>query len=514
MNLLPRPTLRLALCSGATVLVATLAACALGGGDAIEVTQGLVIRDAIIVNTRDGSLQPGRTLIIDAGKIQRIVANSTRVHTHGSAQVVQAQGQYVVPGYLDMHTHALTMPSQGPGPWPLFLANGVTGIREMGGNPALIARARQMNADSAAGKIDAPEILQVPGDIFFGAVNTPALARERVQQQKAQGASFIKITNANRDTALAMLAEAKAQGLGVAGHLVIALTAQESAQAGWRTVEHLGAGMGILLDCAAEAGAIRQAIAGGQGARPPFPPTFILSPMLYRAADAPLYQRVLGSYDETKCLGAAQAFASAGTWQVPTLLRLRTMLVSDDMRYRGDPNLAYVDKTSRALWEQLAQQYSTQVPAAAAHTFRQFFAAEQRLLMLLKAQGNKLLAGSDLGGIWIIPGFSLHQEFAELAAAGLSPLEVLQATTLNGAEFLGQTASMGTVDEGKHADLVLLEANPLSDVSHLARINGVVLKGRYFAKPALEQMKGRVAQAHRDQPLRHFSAVLDPHHVH
>ena len=114
----------------------------------------------------------------------------------------------------------------------------------------------------------------------------------------------------------------------------------------------------------------------------------------------------------------------------------------------------------------------------------------------------------------MIPGVSLHQEFAELAAAGLTPLEVLQSTTLNGAEFLGKLASMGTIEAGKHADLVLLEANPISSVANLSKISAVVLKGKFLPKEALEKLKSDTALSLSNQPLKNLSAALDPNHRH
>ena len=125
-----------------------------------------------------------------------------------------------------------------------------------------------------------------------------------------------------------------------------------------------------------------------------------------------------------------------------------------------------------------------------------------------------MLAGSDLGGIWVVPGFSLHQEFRELAAGGLNPLQVLQATTLNGARFLGRQTAMGRVAEGHNADLVLLDANPLQDVAHLSRIHAVFLKGRHLDRAALDRMLGDVAEALERQPTRAASHALDPNHIH
>ena len=501
----------------AALTSATLASCASSGsgsgGESLEVTKGVVIQNATIVNTRDGSLLPRMSIVIDGGKIQKITAIRS-IRTSGSALSIDASGKFVVPGFLDMHTHAMAAVDQQPSHWPLMIANGITGIREMGGSEALIKRAQQLNADAAAGRIDAPEVLQIPGDIFVGRIFAPALAAMQVQQQKAMGAGFVKIAGSSREVTQAILAEARNQGLGVAGHLVPGVSAVESSNAGWRAVEHLGSGMGILLDCAGDEASIRQSVLRGEGAKPPFPPTFILTPMLYRALDAPFYQRIMDGYVDSKCQAVAKVFAGNETWQVPTLIRVRTMVFSDDPLYRADPNLMYVDKTSRALWEKLGQEYSTNVSPAAAATFRQYYGAQQKLLKLLKRSGVKMLAGSDIGGIWVIPGFSLHQEFGELAASGLTPLEVLQMTTLNGAEFLHREATMGTVDEGKNADLVLLDANPIESVAHLARISAVVLKGKYFSKGALDKLKSDVADAYKNQPLKNLSAALDPTHVH
>ena len=508
------PRQRLPLLAALLATAGLLAACA-SDVATVDVAQGTVIDNVTVVDTRTGALSPGMTLVLDQGRIARMLPMSTqrRLTVASGVTRVDGSGQYLVPGYLDMHTHAMPAPGQAQAPWPVLLAHGITGVREMSGSPASIARARQLNADSLAGRIDAPEVLQMPADLIAG--NPPAAAAVAlVGQHKAAGGDFIKLINANREATLALLAEAQRQGLGVAGHLPIAISAVDASQAGMRAMEHLGSGMGILLDCAADEAAIRRAMLTGGGAKPPFPPTFVISPTLYRAVEAPLYQRVLDSFDAAKCQAVVQVLAKQPTWQVPTLLRLKTMANSSDPAFRNDPNLAFVDKTTRALWQSLADQYASQMPAAAAASFSAHFAANQRLTGLLLKAGVQLLAGSDLGGIWIIPGASLHQEFAELAAAGLSPLQVLQSTTLNGAEFLGRQASLGTVEVGKTADLVLLDANPLTNVAHLRRISGVVLKGRYLPKAALDAMKRGAAQAYAAQPMKHLNAVLDPHHLH
>ncbi len=494
--------------SASTVAIAVvLYACGgdSGGNASMDVSKGTVLLNANVVNTRDGSVSPGMSIVIDAGKIQQIIPASTRVAVSGSGQAIDASGKFVVPGYNDMHTHLFDtdLASQALAA-KVMVAFGITGIREMRGSADLVQAARQLNADSAAGKVEAPEILLIPGEIIgnpvpllTAAATTAAGAVAEVQKQKGYGAGFIKVTNANHDASLAILAEAKKQGLDVAGHLSPALSARDSSNAGWKAIEHQGSGMGVLLDCSTQEDSIRATVlTGAGGVTPGLPPTWSAN-----VPNAPLYQRVIDSYDAAKCQAVAQTFVTNSTWHTPTLIRERTMRFVEDNLYRTDPNLKYVSKSVRATWESSAVARLA-FPATAIATFHQYFSREQPLSKLMKQSGVKMMAGSDTSSIatWVIPGVSLHQEFALLAEAGLSPLEILQMTTLNGAQFLNREATMGTVEAGKNADLVMPEANPLLDAANLSKIAGVVLKGNYFAKAALEAKKAEVAAAYANAP--------------
>ena len=135
----------------AIVCVTGVIVVACGGDDSIEITQGTVIQNVTVVSTRDGSLATDMSVVVDAGKIQKITKKYVRAS--GMAQAVDGTGKYVVPGFLDMHEHSMAAVDSQPTYWPLMVANGVTGVREMGGSAALIARARQLNLDSAAGRV-------------------------------------------------------------------------------------------------------------------------------------------------------------------------------------------------------------------------------------------------------------------------------------------------------------------------------------------------------------------------
>ena len=498
----------------ATGVGVIVVACGGGSDEPINVSSGTVFKNATVVNTRDGSLQSGVTVVVDGGKIQTITTRF--VNPIATAVAIDATGKFVVPGYLDMHTHALGSLAKPPGDFPVLLANGVTGVREASGSPALIAAARAQNANVIAGTADAPEILMLPSAIAAGPASpaTAAAGVQFVKDRKAEGADFIKVASGTRDGVLAMLAEVKNQGypaFHVAGHLVPTVTPLESTNAGWHSIEHLGAGWGLLIGCSTDEDNIRTASL----ANPAPPGADVVNPRLYDGNNnAQYYQRIIDTYSETKCVDLLKAFVKNDTWQPVTLIRLRTSDYGDDPAYANDPNLIYVDKTRKALWAARNVSYATTVTPAARATLQSFYQLRLKVAKLMQQNGVKILAGSDLGGGWVIPGFGLHQEFRELAIAGLTPLQILQSTTINGAQFVGREATMGTVEVGKNADLVLLDANPLADVANLSKISHVVLRGKVYTRATLDKIKTDVAAAYAAMPTSaDLTSALDPTHT-
>lgn len=430
------------LCVGLSVLtLGVLAACGGGSDSTLQVSSGTVLKNVTVVNTRDGALSTGMSVIVDGGKIVQVTNQA--VTTSGTAQSVDASGKFVVPGYLDMHAHVVETADLNPTFFPLLIANGVTGFREESDSDANKTRGAKVNADAAAGLLNAPEVIFNGGE----------------------------------------------------AHLSPAVSALTASNNGMPSIDHLGAGWGLLLDCSADEAVIR-ADSLANGFKPPFPADYVPNPRAYDAAkNAPFYQRIVDTYSEAKCVTLNQAFVKNNTWQTPTLIRLRTQDWGNDALYRADPNLAYVEKTRIAGWNKLGDQFAT-LPASAVTTLQQFYGLQKKTVKLMQDNGVKIMAGSDVGGVWLIAGFSLLQEFRELADAGLTPLQVLQTTTLNPAQFLKREATMGTVEAGKNADLVLLDANPVASAANLEKISGVMLRGKYFPKTALDKMKSDVATAY------------------
>jgi len=456
--------------------------------------QELVLDHVTIVDTRDGKLVRDRAIVIDHGKIATIARGGSV--TAGAARRIDLHGKFVVPGYLDMHSHALQAPDR-EGSFALMLANGITGFRQMSGDPGLLA---QRKAGKPFSDGPAPELLAMPGMILIPLnARTPEAAVAEVLKQKDEGADFIKVIDVKPDAFFAVADEAKKVGLPFLGHLPPSVNVWDASKAGMRSIEHLGPKESVLLGCSTDEDAMRREIA----ANPPQAPQIAASPGIAAAAavravanptlatdpiDFKMMRHAMETFSAAKCRKLAATFVENQTWQVPTLIRLRTTDLGDDPRYRNDPNLRYVPQASRALWQDLATQYPTRVTPATRAMLVKFFALRLRLVKLFHDAGVPMMAGTDSGGAgeWDIPGFALHQEFDLLAQAGLSPLTILQMTTLDGAKFLGREASMGTVEAGKNADLVVLDANPAASERNLHRIDAVVRAGDYFSRRDLD----------------------------
>jgi hypothetical protein len=467
-----------------------------GRASAQSAKQRIILNGVTIVDTHDGTMSPNMAILIDGGKIAKIgPAGSISA---SSARTVNARGKFVVPGFNDYHAHPLSS-SDPQGSLTLMLANGVTGFREMASRTeTLVARANGTLMPWS----DVPELLEIASNTLAGPnARTPEIAVAEVQKQKALGADFIKVIDTRPEVFFAALKESTRLNLRFMGHLSPSVNVRDAATAGMRSIEHMGPRDSILLGCSSDEAALRAIMAQAPPKPPPpAPPTEadikrgLANPVVGTdPADFVRFQRVIDTFSPARRDDLAAHFVASGTWQVPTLIRIRTMEIGDDPIYRNDPNLRYVPQPTVAMWEDVSRQFAASIPASARGVLKNLYALQTTLVKPFHDAGAQMMAGSDLGGGFVVAGFGLHHEFDLLAQAGLSPLAVLQMTTLNGAKFLGREATMGSVAEGKNADLVLLEANPIASVANLHRISAVVRAGTYYSSDALAAMKEQTA---------------------
>ncbi len=460
----------------------------------------LVLTNVTIVDTLTGKLSPDTTVTLSGGSIASLERDAP---VPADAAVLDARDKYVVPGFLDMHVHSMQDANPADS-LAMLLACGVTGIRQMAGSPELLTRRRQGTLDFGP---DSPACLAMPGSLLtFANCPTPEAGVAEVRRQKEQGVDFIKTIFLSPKTFFATLAEARALGLAYGGHLSPGVDVIEAADAGLTFIEHLGPTEMQLIKCSKAEFLIKLMLR----LKPPAPPavnladlqgevgkTMIANPILFRMNMDPKAAektaRLVGSFEVDKAVKLAQACARNHTWQCPTLIRNETMQFGDEPVHTESADLRYVPASVRAFWAQVGRKYAAKLTPAARDTMKRLKEVSFRLLKILDENGVELLAGSDYGGGWVIPGVSLHQEFDLLAEAGLSPLKILQMTTIDGARFLKREATMGSVAVGREANLVLLDANPVESVKHLHGIHAVVRDGRYYDAAALAGLKSRVA---------------------
>jgi Amidohydrolase family len=292
-----------------------------------------------------------------------------------------------------------------------------------------------------------------------------------VRTLKRSGYDFIKVYQfLPRETYLAIAEEAKKQKIDFAGHVPFALTAGEASDAGQKTFEHI---FGVTIACSTQESSLRPSLADAAArVSDSFPDHMAL---FVRNETEPL-----ASYSDQKAGELFKRLARNGTYAVPTLVLHRSLGIGPAPQPRNDERLKYMPANIRQLftWE-LGFFTSPYQPVY------------ERLLAVtgaLHRAGVKILAGTDTYNSYVYPGFSLHDELKLFVEAGMTPLEALQTATLNPARSLNRSGSLGTVEKGKLADLVLLDANPLEKIGNTRRIAGVVVNGKYLKKESLQKM--------------------------
>lgn len=430
------------------------------------------IRHATVINVVTGAELRDQTVVIRGERIISLAATVDADNTLPGG--VDAHGGYLIPGLWDMHVHVHDVDEL-----PLYVANGVTGIRIMfGKRDAAKERTELANENPSPEIYLASPIVDGSPPIWPGSivVKKPEDARRTVDEIKASGADFVKVYNRiPRDAYFAIADEAKQQHIPFEGHVPDAITAQEASSAGQRSIEHL---TGIALACSSKQEFLSADLMHAQFFRDRF------------RIEAEAYRTI----DQAKCKDLFAEFRANDTWQVPTLTVLRIWGKLDDSKFLSDPRLAYIDRRFRDRWMERIQIQLRRWTYGQYDLARRVFATDEHVVGAMAKAGVPLMAGTDAMNPFCFPGFSLHDELAMMVESGLTPLGALQAATVNPAKFMGKTADFGTIEAGKMANLVLLSADPLADIHNTTQIQAVWLEGKYFDKAAREQMLEKVKE--------------------
>ncbi|GAB4035201.1 amidohydrolase family protein [Spirosoma jeollabukense] len=438
----------------------------------------VLIKSGSLIDVRTGKILTGKIIAVQGDKILGVYDES-KGKDFQARTVVDASGKFIIPGLWDMHVHfggGDTLIEENKNMFPLYIAHGITGIRDAAAD--LSASVLQWRDQIANGTLAGPTLFTSGpklegyksswvGDIE---VSTPAEVDKMLDSLQGLKVDFVKITDntIKPDIYLYILQEAKKRGMKTSGHVPFALTMDEVSSAGLGSVEH----MSYVL----KAGSTRDKEVADK---------VRLGQLTARLA-SPM---VMQSFDEATALAVYKRMAKNGTFVVPTLNISRTVAYLDQDNHRNDTYLQYIGQGLKNTYAWRVSRVAKDDANAIAERHA-VYEKSSSLLPLLHKAGVTIMAGTDAGFLnsYVYPGLGLHHELGYFVKAGLTPLQALQSAIIPGPVFLNKTGLYGDIAPGKSADIVLLNKNPLLDISATQAISTVVLRGKVYDRNALDAL--------------------------
>lgn len=444
------------------------------------------ITDTNIIDTETGAIEQHRTIFIKEGIISKITSSDNVASLNGY-QEISGKGKFVIPGLWDMHTHSLKISPQVH--HPLYIAFGVTGVRDMSGCMvkddtfwACIQDRKQWEEEALAGSRVSPRYVLQSSYQTDGGTEVPEGfpsylklekaddAQKLVEHYQAKGADFIKVHAQISEQQYKDLSEViLKENITLVGHKPLQISLEQALYVQQKSIEH---GRLFLFECYENIEAFRA----------------LDDPIKH--FDANLMRKLMSMNNTEQCDLLMEQMASSDTWWVPTLSTLYSASQALDESALKNPIYDYVPSAMKTLFWQpdLNKAKRTGYDDNGTFVHQDFFKMAQTHLKQAIDNKVKILAGTDTLDSMIVAGYSLHHELAMMVDAGLTPLQAIQAATISPAEFSGLESRFGSVSQGKAADLLILNKNPLIDISNTQAINHVIFNGHSFDKEALENL--------------------------
>ncbi|KOF02797.1 amidohydrolase [Roseivirga seohaensis subsp. aquiponti] len=438
----------------------------------------ILIDHANVVGVKTGQLMPDQQIGIRNDTII-FVREAGSNNDYTAAKTIDATGKFVIPGLWDMHVHfrgGEELIEENKNLLPLFIANGVTGVREAGGD--MTSEIFKWREEIKSGTLTGPVIFtsgpKLDGPRATWAGSIPVTTKEEVIQAvdslENMGVDFIKIYDStiSKEAYIWIIEEAKRRGITTSGHMPFTVMLEDAVNAGLGSVEHL---YYILKGASTEEKEITQDVIDGKAG-------------FWGSMD-----KLIATYDESQAQTVFEMLKTNNTYVVPTKHIGNTLSYLDRDNHENDEYLNYVgDGIIKTYQGRIRSAMRANEKAVAErHELNSTF---EKLIPKMQAAGVSLLAGSDSGASnsYVYQGISLHQELAALVAAGLTPAEALRTATINGSKFMKMENFYGSVETGKSSDLLILNANPLEDITNTQAINTLVLGRKVFSEQDLKGM--------------------------
>lgn len=416
-----------------------------------------------------------QTVVIKGERIESI-GLSDDIEVPSEALIINGVGKYLMPGLVDMHVHI-----EHEDALALFIANGVTTVRNMWGTSAHLVWKERISQGEIVGPTiyTAGPIIDGPPGIWNSSLvlDQPERAEQLVAEQKAMGYDFIKVYYLEKEPFNALIAAASKYDMPVIGHASDDVGMEGVLASGQHTIEHLD-GYWKMLEADD-------------------------SPYRSNTFDYHSYLMTWNHIDEKKMPAAASLTESSGVWNCATLVVYqRNASPAEAESLYALPEMRYMDQVSRASWDPtryFATKFMTEEEWAADH---KTYPTLTKFTGYLHRAGARLLLGTDTPNPFVVPGFSIHTELQNFVKAGMSPYEAIKTGTYNAADCLAKLDKFGTVAVGKRADLILLNENPLEDVANIAHRAGVMVRGRWFSEAELQKNLEKIVASYTPPPNR------------
>ncbi len=437
----------------------------------------LLLYNVNVISVFDGSIRKNVAIMMEGGEILTIEKYETLRKKFANSRTIDGKNKFVIPGLWDMHIHleGVDLVPDNKALLPVFIAYGITTVRDCASDlgEQVLKWRNQINHDSLVGPtiFTAGKKLEGRNSIWKGdlEIATEVELNQMLDMLDKYQVDFVKITEntLSGDLFLKSVQAAKARCYRVSGHVPYDLTITELVAAGFSSIEHAS----YMLRLDADEEEVKQSVLSG------------------KLTKGEAGQKYAKNFDQARAIVAYEKLGQKGLFVCPTLIGSRQLAFLDENDHQKDDFLKY-------LTQRFTANYAWRINRMAHDTDEQkqqrkdSYDLVKKQLPYLQKAGIKIIAGSDAAALntYVYPAESLIDELMIFKEAGLTPLEILQAATINGASYFGKLDKMASVEEGKVADLVLLDKNPLEDIGAIRSIFAVIRKGRYYDRVTLDGM--------------------------